>query len=148
MARESDSDVFVELIGGEDGVAKECCEAAFESGKSVVTANKALIAQNGTSLAIKAEQRGLILAYEAAVAGGIPIVKSLKEGLAGNKITGLYGILNGTCNYILSQMSEKKISFDAALKNAQKAGFAEADPHDDISGNDTAYKLVILTNLI
>lgn len=122
MARDADVDVFVELIGGEDGVAKESCEAALTAGKSVVTANKALIAHHGTELAVKAEQGNLGLAYEAAVAGGIPIVKSLREGLAGNQITGLYGILNGTCNYILTTMRETGREFDDVLSEAQALG--------------------------
>ena len=147
MASDPNSDVYVELIGGEGGVAKECCEVAFESGKSVVTANKALIAHNGTSLAIKAEQRDLILAYEAAVAGGIPIVKSLKEGLAGNKITGLYGILNGTCNYILTAMRETGREFGDILSEAQALGYAETDPSFDVDGVDAAHKLAILSSL-
>jgi len=147
MARDADSNVYLELIGGEDGIAKECCEVAFASGKSVVTANKALIAHHGTALAIQAEQRGLGLAYEAAVAGGIPVVKSLREGLAGNKITDLYGILNGTCNYILTAMRESGREFEDVLSEAQTLGYAETDPSFDVDGVDAAHKLAILSSL-
>ena len=147
MARESDCDVFVELIGGDSGVARDSCEAAFSSGKSVVTANKALIANGGKGLALLAEEKGLGLAYEGAVAGGIPIVKSIKEGLAGNKITGLYGILNGTCNYILTTMGGTGRDFEDVLAEAQKLGYAEVDPAMDVDGIDTAHKLSILASL-
>lgn len=147
MARDADVDVYVELIGGEEGVAKDSCEAAIASGKSVVTANKALIAHHGTELALKAEQGNLGLAYEAAVAGGIPIVKSLREGLAGNQITGLYGILNGTCNYILTTMRETGREFEDVLAEAQALGYAEADPSFDVDGVDAAHKLAILASL-
>ena len=147
MARETNCDVFLELIGGEGGVARESCEAAFASGKSVVTANKALIANGGKTLALQAEENGLGLAYEAAVAGGIPIVKSIKEGLAGNKISGLYGILNGTCNYILTTMGESGRDFEDVLAEAQKLGYAEVDPAMDVDGIDTAHKLSILASL-
>ncbi|MBI76389.1 MAG: homoserine dehydrogenase [Rhodospirillaceae bacterium] len=147
MAREIDCDVFVELIGGESGVAKDSCEAAILAGKSVVTANKALIAKCGTDLAFQAEKNNLGLAFEAAVAGGIPIVKSIKEGLAGNKIAGLYGILNGTCNYILTTMRETGRDFQEVLFEAQELGYAEADPGFDVDGIDTAHKLSILSSL-
>tara|TARA_Y100001936_G_scaffold254148_1_gene325739 strand:- start:25284 stop:26582 length:1299 start_codon:yes stop_codon:yes gene_type:complete len=147
MARDAEADVFVELIGGEDGVAKTSCEAAISAQKSVVTANKALIAHHGTDLAVEAEKNDLGLAYEAAVAGGIPVVKSLREGLAGNRVTGLYGILNGTCNYILTTMRETGREFDDVLSEAQDLGYAEADPSFDVDGVDAAHKLAILASL-
>ena len=147
MAREADADVVIELIGGEDGVAKAVCEAAFEHGRHVVTANKALLAHHGTALARAAEAAGKSLNYEAAVAGGIPIVKAIREGLAGNTIERVYGILNGTCNYILTTMRETGRSFDDVLKDAQELGYAEADPAFDVDGVDAAHKLAILTSL-
>ena len=147
MARSADADVIVELIGGADGVAKAMTEAAFEAGRSVVTANKALVAENGHDLAMAAEAAGVTLAYEAAVAGGIPIIKSLREGLAGNHVAGLHGILNGTCNYILSTMRDTGAEFNDVLKEAQDLGYAEADPSFDIGGTDAAHKLAILAAL-
>ena len=147
MVRETSADIIVELIGGSDGIAKDVCEAAITGNKHIVTANKALIALHGTELAIKAEKAGVTLAYEAAVAGGIPIIKSLKEGLAGNTFKRIYGILNGTCNYILTEMRENGGEFDVVLKDAQKLGYAEADPSFDIDGIDAAHKLAILASL-
>ena len=147
MAREADADVFVELIGGEDGIARTACEAALDSGRDVVTANKALLARHGTGLARRAEAAGRALGYEAAVAGGIPIIKALREGLAANRISAIYGILNGTCNYILTQMRESGRPFDEVLADAQTLGYAEADPAFDIDGIDAAHKLAILTAL-
>lgn len=147
MAREADAHVVVELIGGADGVALALCEAAFAADRHVVTANKALIAHHGVSLAETAEAQNLALGYEAAVAGGIPIIKSLREGLSGNAISGLYGILNGTCNYILTTMRETGREFTDVLADAQKLGYAEADPGFDIDGIDTAHKLAILTSV-
>ncbi|MBT4700697.1 MAG: homoserine dehydrogenase, partial [Rhodospirillaceae bacterium] len=147
MARDADADVVVELIGGSDGIAKDVCEAAIADNKHVVTANKALIALHGTELAAKAEAAGVALAYEAAVAGGIPIIKSLREGLAGNTFKRVYGILNGTCNYILTEMRENGGEFDAVLKDAQELGYAEADPSFDVDGVDAAHKLAILASL-
>jgi homoserine dehydrogenase len=147
MARESDAEIVVELIGGEDGVARRVCEAAIEAGRAVVTANKALLARRGTELARRAESAGVALNFEAAVAGGIPIVKALREGLAANRFERIYGILNGTCNYILTEMQATGRSFDAVLRDAQKLGYAEADPSFDVDGIDTAHKLAILTSL-
>jgi homoserine dehydrogenase len=140
-------DVFVELIGGEEGAARTSVEAAIGAGKAVVTANKALLAKHGMELARAAEAKGVALAFEASVAGGIPIIKTLREGLAGNDIERVYGILNGTCNYILSRMETEKLSFANCLSEAQKLGYAEADPTFDIGGFDTAHKLAILTAL-
>jgi homoserine dehydrogenase len=147
LARSSDIDLFVELIGGAEGPAREAVEAALASGKPVVTANKALLAKHGMPLARLAEEKRVALAFEASVAGGIPIVKTLREGLAGNEISRVYGILNGTCNYILSRMEQEGLSFDDCLKEAQRLGYAEADPTFDIGGFDTAHKLAILTSL-
>lgn len=146
LAASPDIDVFVELIGGED-VAGEAIEAAIGSGKHVVTANKALIAARGHQLAAEAEKWGLTLNFEAAAAGGIPIVKALREGLAGNAIGRLGGILNGTCNYILTQMEQTGRPFADVLKEAQTLGYAEADPTLDVGGGDTAHKLAILASL-
>ena len=147
MAGSDAIDVFVELIGGEDGPAKVAVEAAIAAGKDVVTANKALIAHHGTALAIEAERRGVTLNFEAAVAGGIPIVKAIREGLAGNNFTRVYGILNGTCNYILSAMRDNSRDFSDVLNEAQELGYAEADPAFDVDGVDAAHKLAILTSL-
>jgi homoserine dehydrogenase len=138
-------DVVVEVIGGADGPAKALIEAAIANGRHVVTANKALLAAHGTELARKAEKARLGLAYEAAVAGGIPVIKSMREGLAANKIDHVYGILNGTCNYILTQMRETGREFADVLAEAQKLGYAEADPSFDVDGIDAAHKLSILT---
>jgi homoserine dehydrogenase len=147
LATDTSIDVFVELIGGENGAAKGAVEAALEAGKHVVTANKALLAKHGTELARLAEKRGVALNFEAAVAGGIPVIKTLREALAGNQIRRVYGILNGTCNYILTQMQEKHRSFGDVLEEAQAKGYAEADPTFDIDGFDTAHKLTLLTSL-
>ncbi len=122
-------------------------EAALEAGKPVVTANKALLARHGAALAAGAEAKGVALAFEAAVAGGIPVIKTLREGLPGNAVSRVYGILNGTCNYILSRMEREGLTFEACLKDAQALGYAEADPTFDVEGFDTAHKLAILTSL-
>ena len=147
LARAPGIDVFVELIGGHEGVAREAVEAAIASGKSVVTANKALLAHHGMALAAAAEARGVSLSFEASVAGGIPAIKVLREALSGNAIDRVYGILNGTCNYILTRMEAEGIGFDACLAEAQRLGYAEADPTFDIDGFDTAHKLAILASL-
>ncbi|TWG59399.1 homoserine dehydrogenase [Aminobacter sp. J44] len=147
LARETDIDVFVELMGGEDGPAKASVQAALERGKHVVTANKALLSRSGVSLAAIAEKNGVLLNYEAAVAGGIPVIKTMRESLAGNSVSRVFGILNGTCNYILTRMEAEGISFEECLADAQRLGYAEADPTFDIEGNDTAHKLSILTSL-
>ncbi len=147
LAQSPDIDLFVELIGGDEGPARLAVEAALKAGKHVVTANKALLARHGLALARLAESHGVALAFEAAVAGGIPVIKTLREGLAGNAIARVYGILNGTCNYILSRMEEEGLAFDVCLKEAQQLGYAEADPTFDIGGFDTAHKLAILTSL-
>jgi len=147
MAREADIDVFVELIGGEEGAARASVAAALEAGRHVVTANKALLARHGVALAEAAERKGVLLNYEAAVAGGIPVIKTLREALAGNSVSRVFGILNGTCNYILTRMEAEGLSFADCLADAQRLGYAEADPTFDIEGNDTAHKLSILTSL-
>src|SRR3712207_634919 len=147
LARSGEVDCVVELIGGSDGAARETVETAIEAGKHVVTANKALLAKHGLALARKAESRGVALAFEASAAGGIPVIKTLREALPGNAISRLYGILNGTCNYILSRMEQEGLSFAECLKDAQRLGYAEADPTFDVEGFDTAHKLAILTSL-
>jgi homoserine dehydrogenase len=147
MAADPDIDVVVELIGGAGGVALDVATAALTSGKHVVTANKALMAHHGTELARLAETKGVALAFEAAVAGGIPIVKTLREGLAANHISRVYGILNGTSNFILTTMRESRREFADVLAEAQTLGYAEADPSFDIDGIDAAHKLAILTSV-
>src|SRR5947199_6782678 len=147
LARDPGIDVFVELIGGAGDPAKAAVETALAAGKSVVTANKALLARHGVRLAALAERKHVALNFEAAVAGGIPIVKTLREGLVGNRLERIYGILNGTCNYILTRMEQEDLSFAECLKDAQRLGYAEADPTFDIEGHDTAQKLSILASL-
>lgn len=147
LATAPDVDVVVELIGGADGPAKTLMEAALAAARPVVTANKALIATHGASLAIAAEAASVTLGVEAAVAGGIPVIKTLREGLAGNKIDRVAGILNGTCNYILTAMRETGRDFAEILADAQALGYAEADPAFDIDGVDAAHKLAILAAL-
>ncbi len=147
MARDPDLDVVVEMIGGADGDAYDLVRDALDHGKHVVTANKALIATHGVELARRAEEKSLTLAYEAAVAGGIPIIKSLREGLVANKVSRIIGILNGTSNYILTTMEETKRPFEDVLSEAQALGYAEADPTFDIDGTDAAHKLSILTSI-
>ena len=146
LARDPSVDAVVELIGGVD-VAKTLCEAALQSGKHVVTANKALIAQHGTALAGLAETRKRLLAFEAAVAGGIPIIHALRNGLAANRFRRIAGILNGTCNFILTKMEQEGMDYADALAEAQRLGYAEADPTIDVDGTDTAHKLAILARI-
>ncbi|ADZ66362.1 homoserine dehydrogenase [Brucella melitensis M28] len=147
LAKSAEIDLFIELIGGEDGPAKASVEAALRAGRHVVTANKALLARHGVALARIAEEKGVLLNFEAAVAGGIPVIKAMRESLTGNTVSRVYGIMNGTCNYILTRMWEEGISFESCLKDAQRLGYAEADPTFDIEGNDTAHKLALLTSL-
>ncbi|MDX3929630.1 MAG: homoserine dehydrogenase [Shinella sp.] len=147
LAREGTIDVFVELMGGAGDPAYSAVKAALSRGIHVVTANKALLAAHGVELAVLAEEKGSLLNYEAAVAGGIPVIKALRESLTGNTISRVYGIMNGTCNYILTKMEKEGLSFADCLKEAQRLGYAEADPAFDIEGNDTAHKLSILTTL-
>ena len=147
MASHDDVDAVVELIGGADGPALTLARNALKSGKPFVTANKAMIAHHGLALAKAAEEKGVALKYEAAVAGGIPVIKGLREGAAANDISRVYGILNGTCNYILTTMEKEGRDFADVLKEAQEKGFAEADPTFDIDGIDAAHKLAILASL-
>jgi len=144
MAQRGDVDVVLELVGGSDGPALTLARAALDAGKAFVTANKAMIAHHGLALAEQAALRGVPLKFEAAVAGGIPVVKGLREGAAANRIERIYGILNGTCNYILSEMEHTGADFGEMLKAAQEKGYAEADPTFDIEGVDAAHKLAIL----
>ncbi|MEE9434939.1 MAG: homoserine dehydrogenase [Sphingorhabdus sp.] len=152
LPKADDVDVVVELIGGSDGPALTLAREALASGKAFVTANKAMVAHHGMELAMLAEKAGQALKYEAAVAGGIPVIKGLREGAAANRIERVYGILNGTCNFILSAMEEDTKNaaardFDDVLKDAQAKGFAEADPAFDIDGVDAAHKLAIMASL-
>src|SRR5271165_7179849 len=147
MAAASDIDVFVELIGGADGVAFDAVKAALARGLPVVTANKAMLAAHGMGLAALSESHDAPLFFEAAVGGGIPVLKTLRESLAGNAIERVSGILNGTCNYILSRMETDNLPFDVCLAEAQRLGYAEADPTFYIGGFDTAHKLAILASL-
>ncbi|OQP88065.1 homoserine dehydrogenase [Rhizobium rhizosphaerae] len=147
LAREAEIDVFVELMGGAGDPAYSAVKTALGRGLHVVTANKALLAAHGMELAALAEEQGALLNYEAAVAGGIPVIKAIRESMTGNTISRVYGIMNGTCNYILTRMEKEGLTFDACLKEARRLGYAEADPTFDIEGNDTAHKLAILTSL-
>jgi len=147
LARDPEVEVVVELIGGAEGPARALVQASIAAGKQVVTANKALLAIHGTEIAAQAEAAGVQLAFEAAVAGGIPVIKALREGLAGNRISKVVGILNGTCNYILTKMRERGADFVDVLAEAQKLGYAEADPSFDVDGVDAAHKLAILAAL-
>ncbi len=147
LVADPEVDVVVELIGGAEGAARRVVEAAIAAGKPVVTANKALLAIHGAALAASAERAGVVLAFEAAVGGGMPIIKTLREGLAANRIDRVFGILNGTCNYILTTMRETGRSYADVLAEAQRLGYAEADPATDVDGIDTAHKLAILAAL-
>ena len=138
-------DVVIELVGGSEGVAKELVEKAITNGKSVITANKALVATHGNNIGELVAKHDVMFGYEAAVAGGIPIIKTIREGLASNRIGKIYGILNGTCNYILSVMRETGQEFEDILADAQRLGYAEADPSLDVDGVDAAHKLAILS---
>lgn len=147
LANDPNVDLVVELIGGEDGPAKTLVEAALKAGKPVITANKALLAAHGLELAALAEDAEVPLLFEAAVAGGIPAIRALRDAVPGQKVSRVSGILNGTCNYILTRMEREGIAFDDVLADAQRLGYAEADPTFDIDGFDTAHKLAILTSL-
>ncbi len=145
LAKRKDIDVFVELIGGEDGPARESIETALKSGKDVVTANKAMLAIHGQRIAEIAENNGRTLRFEAAVAGGIPVVKALRESLAGNEIRRIMGVLNGTCNYILTRMESERLSYDEVFAEAEALGYLEADPRLDVGGIDAGHKLALLS---
>lgn len=147
LAADDNVDIVVELIGGSDGIAYDVCKAALENGKHVVSANKALLALKGAELAEIAEENNVTIAYEAAVAGGIPVIKALREGLSGNTVSRVTGILNGTCNYILTTMREQNRDFADVLAEAQALGYAEADPTFDVDGIDAAHKLTILSSV-
>lgn len=144
MAREAPIDALVELMGGADGPAKATVEAALSRGVSVVTANKALLATHGLELARLSEETGAALCFEAAVAGGVPIVKALKEGLSANAVRSVSGILNGTCNYLLTEMEASGRAYEDVLRDAQRLGYAEADPTLDVGGFDAAHKIALL----
>ena len=145
LARRDDVDVYVELMGGTDGPARASVEAAIAAGKHVVTANKAMLAIHGQSLAEAAEAAGVSLRYEAAVAGGIPVIKALTEGLAGNDIHRIVGVMNGSCNYILTRMESAGLSYAEVFAEADALGYLEADPQLDVGGIDAAHKLAILS---
>ena len=147
LARRDDIDVFVELMGGSDGPAKAATEAAIAAGKDVVTANKAMLAIHGQDLAEAAEASGLTIRFEAAVAGGIPIVKSLTEGLAGNEIERILGVMNGTCNFILTKMESEGLPYQDVFDEAAKLGYLEADPTLDVGGIDAGHKLALLASI-
>ncbi len=144
LARREDVDVLVELIGGADGPARDAVEAALDAGRHVVTANKAMLAHHGQALAERAEAAGVALRFEAAVAGGIPCVKALAEGMAGNAVTRVSGVMNGTCNYILTRMEAADLPYETVFEEARELGYLEADPTLDVGGIDAAHKLAIL----
>ena len=144
LAKRDDVDIFVELMGGHEGPAKDATEAAIAAGKDVVTANKAMLAVHGQSLALAAEATGQVIRFEAAVAGGIPVVKALTEGLAGNKINRVLGVMNGSCNYILTRMENAGLSYAEVFAEANALGYLEADPNLDVGGIDAAHKLALL----
>ena len=147
LARLKHIDVFVEVMGGGDGMALAASTAALEAGKTLVTANKAMLSAHGEHLAKLAEKHGKQLYFEAAIAGGVPVVKVVRESLAGNRITGVCGILNGTCNYIFTRRKETDLSLKDIINEAQRLGYAERDPSFDINGIDTAQKISLLTTL-
>ncbi|MHA6344010.1 homoserine dehydrogenase [Roseivivax sp. CAU 1761] len=147
LAKRDDIDIFVELIGGSDGPAKAATEAALSAGKDVVTANKAMLAHHGTALAELAEAHGAALRFEAAVAGGIPVIKALTEGLAGNDILRVMGVMNGTCNYILTRMESGGLTYQQAFEEADGLGYLEADPELDVGGIDAGHKLSLLSSI-
>ncbi|MDF1854856.1 homoserine dehydrogenase [Pseudooceanicola sp.] len=147
IARRTDVDVLVELIGGSDGPAKAATEAALRAGKDVVTANKAMLAVHGQALAELAEAEGRQIRYEAAVAGGIPVIKTLTEALAGNEFTRVMGVMNGTCNYILTRMQSSGLSYDEVFEEANQLGYLEADPNLDVGGIDAGHKLALLASI-
>ena len=147
LATRADVDVFVELMGGADGPAKAATEAALAAGKDVVTANKAMLALNGQALAEQAEAAGRTIRFEAAVAGGIPVVKALTEGLAGNEIQRVMGVMNGTCNYILTRMENAGLPYETVFEEANKLGYLEADPNLDVGGIDAGHKLALLASV-
>ncbi len=147
LAQRDDIDIYVELIGGDEGIARKSVELALKSGKDVVTANKALLAMHGQELAELAEQHGRVIRYEAAVAGGIPVIKAMTESLAGNEIGRVMGVMNGTCNYILTRMESAGLPYEAVFEEARQLGYLEADPQLDVGGIDASHKLAILSSI-
>lgn len=147
VATADDVDVYVELIGGENGAARDSIEAALRAGKDVITANKALLAVHGAELAALAESLGRVIRFEAAVAGGIPVIKAVTESLAGNAITRVMGVMNGTCNYILTRMESAGLPYEAVFEEARQLGYLEADPTLDVGGIDASHKLAILSSI-
>ncbi|MDN5787010.1 homoserine dehydrogenase [Pseudorhodobacter sp.] len=147
LARREDVDVFIEVMGGHEGAAKDATEAAIAAGKDVVTANKALLAHHGQELALAAEAKGRVIRFEAAVAGGIPVIKALTEGLAANSITRVMGVMNGTCNYILTRMQDAGLPYDHVFEEARQLGYLEADPNLDVGGIDAGHKLALLASI-
>ncbi len=144
LAQRPDIDVFVEVMGGHEGAARAATEAALAAGKDVVTANKALLAHHGQALAEAAEAAGRVIRYEAAVAGGIPVIKALTEGLAGNRMKRVMGVMNGSCNYILTRMQSENLPYETVFEEARQLGYLEADPNLDVGGIDAGHKLSIL----
>lgn len=147
LARREDVDVFVEVMGGHEGPAKAATEAAIAAGKDVVTANKALLAHHGHALALAAEAAGRVIRFEAAVAGGIPVIKALTEGLAGNQMRRVMGVMNGTCNYILTRMQAAGLPYETVFEEARQLGYLEADPNLDVGGIDAGHKLSLLASI-
>jgi homoserine dehydrogenase len=147
LAKRDDVDVFIEVMGGHEGAARAATEAAIAAGKDVVSANKALLAHYGHDLALAAESAGRVIRFEAAVAGGIPVIKALTEGLAGNQIKRVMGVMNGSCNYILTRMQDEGLSYEAVFDAAQKLGYLEADPNLDVGGIDAGHKLSLLASI-
>jgi homoserine dehydrogenase len=147
LAKRSDIDVFVEVMGGHEGAAKDATEAALAAGRDVVTANKALLAHHGHALALAAEAQGRVIRFEAAVAGGIPVIKALTEGLAGNEMTRVMGVMNGTCNYILTRMESAGLPYAEVFEEARQLGYLEADPRLDVDGIDAGHKLSLLASI-
>jgi homoserine dehydrogenase len=147
LAKRTDIDVFIEVMGGHEGPARDATQAAIASGKDVVSANKALLAHHGQELAIAAENAGRVIRFEAAVAGGIPVVKALTEGLAGNEITRVMGVMNGSCNYILTRMENDGMTYEQVFDAANQLGFLEADPELDVGGIDAGHKLALLASI-
>ena len=147
LAQRADVDVFVEVMGGHDGPARAATEAAIAAGKDVVTANKALLAHHGQALALAAEAAGRVIRFEAAVAGGIPVIKALTEGLAGNRMRRVMGVMNGTCNYILTRMQSAGLPYETVFEEARQLGYLEADPNLDVGGIDAGHKLSLLSSI-
>jgi homoserine dehydrogenase len=147
LAQRDDVDVFIEVMGGHEGPAKLATEAAIAAGKDVVSANKALLAHHGQALALAAEAAGRVIRFEAAVAGGIPVIKALTEGLAGNQIKRVMGVMNGSCNYILTRMQNEGLSYAEVFDAAQQLGYLEADPNLDVGGIDAGHKLALLASI-